>query len=37
MTTLEKILQEIEERKEKCLSVVKIEVDPMEIAIHIWR
>ena len=34
MTTLEKILQEIEERKEKCLSVVKIEVDPMEIAIH---
>ena len=34
MEVLWKILQEIEQKKEKSLSVVKIEVDPMEIAIH---
>lgn len=34
MQELEKILEEIELKKEKCLGVVKVEVDPMEIAIH---
>lgn len=34
MRVLEKILEEIEEKKEKALNVVKIEIDPMEIAIH---
>ena len=34
MHELEKILEEIELKKEKCLGVVKVEVDPMEIAIH---
>ena len=34
MSVLEQILQEIEEKKEKALNVVKIEVDPMEITIH---
>lgn len=31
---LEKILEEIEQKKEKCLNIVKIEVEPMEITIH---
>lgn len=31
---LEKILEEIEIKKKKCLDIVKIEVDPMEITIH---
>ncbi len=34
MSVLDQILQEIEEKKEKALNVVKIEVDPMEITIH---
>lgn len=34
MQELQKILEEIELKKEKCLGVVKVEVDPMEIAIH---
>ena len=34
MSVLEKILEEIEEKKEKALNVVKTEIDPMEIAIH---
>ena len=34
MQELEKILEEIDIKKKKCLDVVKIEVDPMEIAIH---
>ena len=28
------ILEEIEQKKEKCLNVVKMEIDPMEITIH---
>ena len=34
MQELEKILEEIEQKKEKCLNVVKMEIDPMEITIH---
>ena len=34
MQELEKILEEIEVKKEKCLDIVRIEIDPMEIAIH---
>ena len=34
MRELEKILEEIEIKKEKCLDIVRIEIDPMEIAIH---
>lgn len=34
MQGLEKILKEIEQKKEKCLNVVKMEIDPMEITIH---
>lgn len=34
MQGLEKILEEIEQKKEKCLNVVKMEIDPMEITIH---
>lgn len=34
MRKLEKILEEIELEKEKCLGVVKLEIDPMERAIH---
>ncbi len=31
---LKKILEEIETKKNKCLDIVKIEVDPMEITIN---
>lgn len=34
MQGLEKILEEIEEKKKKHLDIVKIEVDPVEITIH---
>lgn len=34
MQELEKILEEIEQKKEDCLNAVKIEIDPMEITIH---
>lgn len=34
MQRLEKILNEIELKKEKCLDVVETEIDPMEITIH---
>ena len=34
MQELEKILEEIEQKKENCLNVVKIEIDPMKITIH---
>lgn len=34
MSVLDQILQEIEEKKEKALNIVKIEVDPMEITIN---
>lgn len=34
MQELDKILEEIEQKKEKCLNVVKMEIDPMEITIH---
>lgn len=34
MGTLEKILEEIEEKKKGCLDAIKIEVDPIEITIH---
>ena len=34
MQELEKMLEEIEIKKEKCLDIVRIEIDPMEIAIH---
>ena len=34
MQELEKILEEIELEKEKRLGVAKVEVDPMEMAIH---
>ena len=30
----DKILEEIEMKKEKCLDIVRVEIDPMEIAIH---
>ena len=31
---LEKILEEIEMKKKKCLDIVRVEIDPMEITIH---
>lgn len=31
MQELEKILEEIEIKKKKCLDIVRIEIDPMEI------
>ena len=34
MQELEKILEEIEQKKERCLNIVKIEVEPMEIKAH---
>ena len=34
MQNLERILEEIEQKKEKCLNIVKIEVEPMEITTH---
>lgn len=34
MQGLEKILEEIEQKKEKCLNIVKVEVEPIEITIH---
>lgn len=34
MQELEKILEEIEQKKERCLNIVKIEVEPMEITTH---
>ena len=34
MQNLEKILEEIEQKKERCLNIVKIEVEPMEITTH---
>ena len=34
MKKLEKILEEIEQKKERCLNIVKIEVEPMEITTH---
>ena len=34
MQELEKILEEIEQKKERCLNIVKIEVEPMEITAH---
>ena len=30
----DKILEEIEIKKKKCLDIVRVEIDPMEIAIH---
>ena len=34
MQELEKILEEIEMKKKKCLDIVRAEIDPMEITIH---
>lgn len=34
MREIEKILEELEEKKKKCLDIVKIEIDPVEITIH---
>ena len=34
MLELEKILEEIEMKKKKCLDIVRVEIDPMEITIH---
>ena len=34
MQELEKILEEIEMKKKKCLDIVRVEIDPMEITIH---
>lgn len=34
MREIEQILEELEEKKKKCLDIVKIEIDPMEITIH---
>ena len=34
MKELEKILEEIEMKKKKCLDIVRVEIDPMEITIH---
>lgn len=34
MQKLEKILEEIEMKKKKCLDIVRVEIDPMEITIH---
>ena len=34
MQALEKILEEIEMKKKKCLDIVRVEIDPMEITIH---
>ena len=34
MQELEKILEKIEMKKKKCLDIVRVEIDPMEITIH---
>ena len=34
MREIDKILEELEEKKKKCLDIVKIEIDPVEITIH---
>ena len=34
MQELEKILEEIEMKKKKCLDIVRVGIDPMEITIH---
>ena len=34
MQELEKILEAIEMKKKKCLDIVRVEIDPMEITIH---
>ena len=34
MREIEQILEELEEKKKKCLDIVKIENDPVEITIH---
>lgn len=34
MRELERILEEIEMKKKKCLDIVRVEIDPMEITIH---
>ena len=34
MREIEQILEELEEKKKKCLDIVKIEIDPVEITIH---
>ena len=34
MQEVEKILEEIEMKKKKCLDIVRVEIDPMEITIH---
>ena len=34
MRELEKILEEIGMKKKKCLDIVRVEIDPMEITIH---
>ena len=34
MQELEKILEDIEMKKKKCLDIVRVEIDPMEITIH---
>ena len=34
MQELKKILEEIEMKKKKCLDIVRVEIDPMEITIH---
>ena len=34
MQELEKILEEIEMKKKKCLDIVRVEIDPMETTIH---
>ena len=34
MQKLEKILEEIGMKKKKCLDIVRVEIDPMEITIH---
>ena len=34
MQELEKILEEIGMKKKKCLDIVRVEIDPMEITIH---
>lgn len=34
MQELKKILEEIEMKKKKCLDIVRVEIDPIEITIH---
>ena len=34
MLELKKILEEIEMKKKKCLDIVRVEIDPIEITIH---